>query len=541
MSPVRAVALSLLAGVLAGSPLLAQEQPLVTGTQGVPVPKRTKFVQPVYPPEAIAQGLRGIVILDLLIDTQGRVASVNVMRSIPGLDEAAIAAAKQWEYEPVRVGGKAVSVRHTVPVTFTLALPALDRDSGIPELRQGVLPAFPPGSSGQGDVAAEVTLEGDGRIETARIVAGSEPWAGALLAALQTWRFSPPPDDASVSFRIEATFASSRGSEPRRVLLRATGLHTSGVLASSTPSGSTPSGAAPASKAAPPAPQPEAAPAAQPEPPAAAPATQTPAAPAPGSAKPASAPPAVEPPATAGPASTTPVAPAPAAPAPAAPAPTAPAPAAPTPAAPTPATANAGAKAEPARAIPPAAAPAVPEKSAAPPPVEVITAPPPPLPPENGVSAVRDVTLEPGVPDLTRGRRPVSPPLARMSGTTGTVKVAFSVSAAGVTMVQNVDGPDLLKKAAEAAVTSWVFRRTRADRAYLTASFDYGPDKTTAVIRPQPAPAGDMRPAASTTPAAAPSGPAPAASSGTPAVPTTAPGTGAPPPPPPSSERPPGQ
>jgi hypothetical protein len=152
--------------------------------------------------------------------------------------------------------------------------------------------------------------------------------------------------------------------------------------------------------------------------------------------------------------------------------------------------------------------PAAPADRSAAPPVEVITAPPPQLPPENGVSAVRDVTLEPGVPDLTRGRRPVAPPLARMSGATGTVEVAFSVSAAGTTMVQNVSGPDLLKKAAEQAVASWVFRRTRADRAYLAATFSFAADKTAAVVRPQ-APAAAGAPAA----LASPSGPLPSGSS----------------------------
>jgi len=118
----------------------------------------------------------------------------------------------------------------------------------------------------------------------------------------------------------------------------------------------------------------------------------------------------------------------------------------------------------------------------------VITAPPPAAPPENGVSALRDVTLQPGVPDLARGRRPVAPPLARMAGTTGTVEVAFSVSAAGTTTVQGTTGPDLLKPAAEQAVASWVFRRARADRAYLVAVFTFTGDKGSAVVRPQAAP-----------------------------------------------------
>ena len=137
----------------------------------------------------------------------------------------------------------------------------------------------------------------------------------------------------------------------------------------------------------------------------------------------------------------------------------------------------------------------------------MITAPPPPATPENGVSAIRDVTLEPGVPDLTRGRRPVVPPLARMSGTSGTVEVSFSVSAAGTTSIQGAIGPDLLRPAAEQAVASWVFRRARTDRAYLVAVFTSAGDKGTVVVRPQAAPAAPAAEVAPATPPATPDTP----------------------------------
>jgi TonB family protein len=496
-----ALALSALLGAL---PLAAQEQPLTAGSEGVPVPKKTRHVQPVYPAEALAQGIRGIVILDIVVDALGKVASTSVLRSVPGLDEAAIAAARQWEYEPSKVDGKPVSVRLTVPITFSLALPRLQRQAGVPELRQGVTPAFPAGAETGGSATAEVTLEPDGRIAAASLVSGEAPWAQALLSALKTWRFAPPPDDSVVSFRVEAEFVKARSGEPNAVQLRASGLQRSGLLADA-PS---PAPAAPAAPAAAPAPV---APAAAPP---AAPATTTPAAP---SAAPVQA--------TAGPPqprtpdrepAPTPAAPAPATPAPAtaAPAaasgPAAPATALPAPAGAAPAAAAAGAApAVPAASpsAPATAAPAAPEAGApaagAPPSVEIITAPPPALAPESGISAVRDVTLEAGVPELARGRRPVPPPFARLSGTTGTVEVSFSVSAGGTTALQGASGPEQLRFAAEQAVASWVFRRTRADRAYLVAVFTYGPDKASAVVRPQPAPA-----AAPPPPTPAPPGPA---------------------------------
>ena len=250
----RPLVVALLVALCAAAPLRAQEEVLTAGGEGVPVPKKTKHVQPAYPAEALAQGIRGIVILDIVIDGQGKVASTSVLRSVAGLDEAAITAARQWEYEPTKVDGKPVSVRLTVPITFSLALPRLLRQAGVPELRQGIAPAYPATDSGAGGAAsAEVTLEPDGRIADANLLSGGPPWSEILLAALRTWRFAPPPDDAVTSFRVEADFVKGRGSEPNSVVLRANGLQRSELLASSEAPSTTPSAipAAPPPTAAP--------------------------------------------------------------------------------------------------------------------------------------------------------------------------------------------------------------------------------------------------------------------------------------------------
>ncbi len=236
MRALRTLAVLLLALAAPAPALLAQEEPVTAGSDGVPVPKKTKFVQPAYPPEALAQGIRGIVILDLVVSVQGKVESTTVVRSVPGLDEAAIAAARQWEYEPTKVGGQPVRVRLTVPITFSLALPKLARQEGVPELRQGVNPAWPASDGSGGRATAEVTLEPDGRVGVARVLEGDSPWSDALVAALRTWRFSPPPEDAVLSFRVEAEFVATRGSEGQKLVnLKATGLQRSGLLEEPTP------------------------------------------------------------------------------------------------------------------------------------------------------------------------------------------------------------------------------------------------------------------------------------------------------------------
>jgi outer membrane biosynthesis protein TonB len=93
------------------------------------------------------------------------------------------------------------------------------------------------------------------------------------------------------------------------------------------------------------------------------------------------------------------------------------------------------------------------------------------------------VTLQPGVPELVKGRRPVTPPFARISKAEGEVEVRFRVDAAGSTLVTEVKGPDVLKSEAEQAVSSWTFHRTKADRLALVAVFSYKGDGASAVVR----------------------------------------------------------
>lgn len=505
----------LLLGSLAPT-LPAQEEPLTAGSGGVPVPKRAKTVPPEYPAEAQAQGIRGIVILELVIDKEGKVVEARTVRSVPGLDEAALTAARQWTYEVTKVEGKPVSVRLTVPITFAMKLPDITRQEGIPELRQGVVPPFPPDAKGPSTVVATVTLDGEGRVAEAQVVQGDSPWTNALMAALRTWRFATESADVTLSFRVQADFIPGE-KKGGRVALRLDGVHRSESLvgnapqtdapgAPAAPAPADPSPSAPPAQAAlpasvpaptPPSATPPSAPVSSAgtppmaAPTASAPAPSTPAKPATDPTKPAS-PPAPSPttPGTSSAAPPTPNAtPAspPAAPArPSAPAASSPAPPSQGPASPPPAVAAASGS--------PAQAETPPSTRAAPPPVEVITAPPPPATaaaapePENGTSALRDVVLEAGVPDLAKGRRPMPPPFARMSATSGSVEVQFSVSAGGTCMVQSTSGPDLLKAAAEQTVTSWQFRRTQAQRLFLTALFKFDVDKATAVVRSQTQP-----------------------------------------------------
>ena len=456
-------------GTAQDAPPKPQSPPKVAGVD-VPAPKRTKSVPPHYPPEAQALGMRGIVILELVVGPDGKVVSARVTRSVPPFDEAALSAAREWEYEITKVDGKPVSVILTVPIEFKMKLPEMSREEGIPELRQGVAPAFPGGAGPDtATVIAEVTLDPDGHVGEARIKSGESPWAESVIQALRTWRFSPVEGQGGLAFEVKVDFTSG-GKGGARVDLRLSGArHTEAPPPAET-------AATPSTAAANPPPAPPSA-AAPPSPAAAAP-TPSPAAasasPAPPAPSPSPAPTAVGPPASAS------------TPAPARPAPP-----------PEEVIRNpAGGKpaATPPVAAPPAAAPAA-GATAAPVPPAVAETPPAaspepavpatPAPPAPGISAVRDVTLAPGVPDLMKGRRPVAPPLARMQGVSGTVDVHFAVDAAGGATVRDVSGPEALKEAARQTVSSWTFRRTTPERLFLAATLTYQGDTASAAVKPQ--------------------------------------------------------
>jgi TonB family protein len=57
------------------------------------------------------------------------------------------------------------------------------------------------------------------------------------------------------------------------------------------------------------------------------------------------------------------------------------------------------------------------------------------------------------------GQPPIYPPMARAAHVTGSVKVTIHVSSTGVVdRIANVDGPEMLRSAAEVAVKQWVYK-----------------------------------------------------------------------------------
>ena len=107
--------------VAAGPPVTGagQHAPIRVGGD-IKEPKKIKHVAPVYPDDALAARVQGVVILEAIIDENGDVFDAKVLRSVPLLDQAAVDAVRQWRFTPTLLNNAPVQVIMTVTVNFTL-------------------------------------------------------------------------------------------------------------------------------------------------------------------------------------------------------------------------------------------------------------------------------------------------------------------------------------------------------------------------------------------------------------------------------------
>ncbi len=77
-------------------------------------------VDPEYPPLAKRARIQGLVLLQATVDEEGRINELRLVSGHPLLNEAALAAVRQWRYSPTLLNGEPVRVITTISVIFKL-------------------------------------------------------------------------------------------------------------------------------------------------------------------------------------------------------------------------------------------------------------------------------------------------------------------------------------------------------------------------------------------------------------------------------------
>lgn len=82
-------------------------------------PRKIRDLAPSYTARALAACIGGSVILQAVITKAGTIEDISVLKPLPGLTEAAVAALSRWKFEPARLHGQPVEVYYNVTISFS--------------------------------------------------------------------------------------------------------------------------------------------------------------------------------------------------------------------------------------------------------------------------------------------------------------------------------------------------------------------------------------------------------------------------------------
>ena len=107
-------------GIPEGPPPAEPEGPIRVGGDVQP-PVKLSAPSPQYTEIARKARIQGVVIVEAIIDKQGNVTNVKILKGLPmGLDTAAADAVKKWKFKPATLNGKPVAVIYNLTVNFRL-------------------------------------------------------------------------------------------------------------------------------------------------------------------------------------------------------------------------------------------------------------------------------------------------------------------------------------------------------------------------------------------------------------------------------------
>ena len=111
---------NLVFGIPDAPPVQEPEGPIHVGGD-VSKPVKVFDPQPQYTEIARKARIQGVVIVQAIIDKEGNVTNVKVLKGLPmGLSEEAVKAIKRWRFEPATLNGKPVDVYYNLTVNFRL-------------------------------------------------------------------------------------------------------------------------------------------------------------------------------------------------------------------------------------------------------------------------------------------------------------------------------------------------------------------------------------------------------------------------------------
>jgi TonB family protein len=165
--------------------------------------------QPVYPDDAKAQHVQGVVVLHARISKDGTVKDVQVISGPPPLIVSAIDAVRQWKYKPYLLNGEPTEVDTTININYTFGeaadsqgtapqylMPGIEVSAGVMagSLISKVDPVYPEIAKAahvQGVVVLHAVISKAGDVESLSVISGAPMLTATAIEAVKQWKYKP--------------------------------------------------------------------------------------------------------------------------------------------------------------------------------------------------------------------------------------------------------------------------------------------------------------------------------------------------------------
>jgi TonB family protein len=168
----------------------------------------THKVEPEYTPEARAAGLQGTLTLYVEVDASGKPSEIEVMEGLGmGLDEAAMNAVRQWQYQPNPDAADLFQDGFELELPFRLDTPApwfvagqhykfstadLERYGDMPQpVAIHYVAPDPSACREPGTTVVRLTVGKDGTPHDVHLAPEEGAAGDAAVKAVQSWKFKP--------------------------------------------------------------------------------------------------------------------------------------------------------------------------------------------------------------------------------------------------------------------------------------------------------------------------------------------------------------
>jgi len=88
--------------------------------QGVMQRLQIRKVNPAYPEAAQKEHIQGSVVMQVIIDKEGKISDIRVISGPAELTDSAVNAARQWLYKPFLLMGRPIEVETQIIINYTL-------------------------------------------------------------------------------------------------------------------------------------------------------------------------------------------------------------------------------------------------------------------------------------------------------------------------------------------------------------------------------------------------------------------------------------